>query len=98
MTVAKKVYLWASLWWCEDEVCNCYQPKIEIVKYKQVQHLRVYDRKILWRGTFCSDPDPQEWQDMVVELHAKAKEYGITLDEYFSGQKEFYEVFEGGKK
>ena len=86
-----KAYLWASLWWCQDEMCNCYQPKIEIVKYKQVHHLRVYDRKLLWAGTFQSNPTAQEWQDMLVELHDKAKEYGITLDEHFSGEKEYLE-------
>ncbi len=93
-----RVQLWARLWWCQDEICNCYQPKIEMVKPRQVAHLKTYDRKPLWQGTFCSDPTPQEFQDMVVELQTKAKEYGITLDEHYSGQRDFYEVFKGGKK
>ncbi len=86
---AGKVYLWASLWWCQDETCNCYQPKIEIVKYKQVQHLRVYDRELFWSGTFVSNPTMQEWQDILVELHDKAREHGISLNEHFLGEKEY---------
>ncbi len=96
--MSTKNYLRAYLWWCGDEVCNCYQPKIELVKPRQWSHLQVYDFKLLWAGDFHSEPEMQEMQDMILELQSKAREYGITLDEHFSGTKDFGEQFKGVKK
>lgn len=71
----------ASMWHCGDEVCNCFEPQIDLVlpgmAFPLVQRFKV------WRGTFHSDPDFEEMQAMRSELMEGSVKFGIPMDEEF---------------
>jgi len=78
MSEPRKPYLYASVWWCEDEVCDCHQPKIERIDTNPVDR-RFITRTTIWRGTFVSEPTAEECDQMVSELKAEAGRREIPL-------------------
>lgn len=71
----------ATMWHCGDDVCNCWQPQIDLVlpgfQFPVIQRFEV------WRGTFISDPEFKEMQAMRKELAEEAAKLGIPMDEEF---------------
>ena len=75
----KTPWIVASMWHCVDEECNCYQPQIDLVTpgvgYPWVKRYEI------WRGTFISDPYPDERMKQQDELREAAAKFKIELDE-----------------
>lgn len=67
----------ASIWWCADEVCDCYQPTINL-RTPNLTVGRPWMRTTnLWEGTLRSQPSPAEWDEMEDELEAACEASGI---------------------
>lgn len=45
----------ARIWWCEDEVCDCTQPVIELVTPNRRQGYPWVFRTNVWEGRFLTD-------------------------------------------
>lgn len=58
----------ARLWWCEDELCDCYQPQIDRITPNREAGYPWIRREAIWRGTFHSSPDAKEFAQMKREL------------------------------
>lgn len=74
-------YLVAEIWRCGDEVCDCWQPQITLISPHDPPMPPWIRRDRKWEGTFISDPDNSELQDIRSELRTAAAKYGIVLDE-----------------
>lgn len=83
----EKPYLEARLWWCEDEVCDCTQPQIDLCEPNWEAGYPWIKRKTVWEGTFHSEADREESENQRAELIKKAAEMGIPLDEDLYGTK-----------
>ena len=75
-------HVYAEMWWCGDEVCDCHQGQI-------IRNTPNFDsgwpwvhRDVLWRGKFVSEPTPEEMDEMVAELAAECVRRGIERHEY----------------
>ena len=73
----EKIRLVAEMWWCGDDVCNCYQPKIDRISPNREAGRPWIRRKEVWRGTFYSEPSNDEFAEMEKELKEAKKKYGI---------------------
>ena len=63
-----------SVWWCEDDVCDCTQPRITAwFKHRDGSHW--YVPVIVWEGEFRSDG---AWSEANAEL-AQALAYLIVV-------------------
>lgn len=74
-------YLVAEIWGCGDEVCDCYQPQITKILPHVPPRPPWIRREKVWEGTFHSQPEPEEWEQMKRELREAAAANGITLKE-----------------
>ncbi len=63
-----KVYVKANMWYCGDEVCNCTQPRIEIMGPNPLTAIRSWSFVRLWEGTFRSDGERDMLRAQRVEL------------------------------
>lgn len=79
MREERRSYLYAHIWWCGDEVCDCTQPVIERFAPNPLDS-RFWKQERLWEGTFHTQATLEEASEQVRELEAAAKQYGIELD------------------
>lgn len=64
------------IWWCGDEYCDCYQPRIvEMVPNKRFPGLLV--ERTVWEGTFKSGPNGIEYDELRRELADECARRGI---------------------
>jgi hypothetical protein len=56
----KKTRIIAHMWHCGDEICNCYQPKIERITPNKNNDFPWIERELLWSGTFCTDGEDSD--------------------------------------
>lgn len=87
---SERTFLMARIWWCEDEVCDCYQP--EILKYIPAPPGQWRRTEVVWKGEFVSQPDLEDRERIRAELLAEAAKYGISINqELWAGEKEVEE-------
>ncbi|HEX6512702.1 MAG TPA: hypothetical protein VF157_10410 [Chloroflexota bacterium] len=80
----------AYAWWCDDEVCDCTLPVVELVTPRQLNRWSArfgWDCKRLWEGTFHSQATVEDANEQRRELRAAAARYGITLDAGLHGSR-----------
>jgi len=80
--------LYAHIWWCGDEVCNCTQPEVEEIRPNREAGYPWVHRVALWKGTFCSDAEREERDLQRTEIEVAAMEYGIVLNENLAGGRD----------
>lgn len=73
----RKPFRRAYVWWCGDEVCDCYQARIE--------HLRPnpaggWFRETVWKGAFITDGG---YAACLTELSAEADRRGLPLGDSY---------------
>ena len=79
--VPRPPYLIAEIWGCGDEVCDCWQPQITLIKPHNPPRPPWILRETVWEGTFRSWPELAEWDAMRAELRAAAAARDIPLRE-----------------
>jgi hypothetical protein len=75
--------IYASMWGCDDEVCDCHQPMVELLTPNTNAGAgRPWIRRTtLWAGTFVSGPDAGEWNSLHAELAEAATRFNVTLSD-----------------
>lgn len=78
-------YVVAHIWFCGDEECACYQPRVEQVSPNREAGYPWMRRETLWEGTFVTTegtwggwPDGIDFGALVSELKQAAQEYPVT--------------------
>lgn len=80
--------LQAYVWWCQDEVCDCNQPVVELVQRHPTLGGTACKTTRLWEGKYISEPDADEWLEQRAELTFAASRFHIKLDpETWSGER-----------
>jgi len=74
-------YLIAELWWCGDETCDCVQPQITLITPNHPYYPPWIKRETKWMGTYHSQPEPEEMEQMKQELREASKKFGIPFNE-----------------
>ncbi len=76
----------AYQWWCQDEVCDCYQAVIELV-YPNLKAGYPWIRRVRqWEGTFHSEPDHEEFNNQERQLIGASWWFGIPLERGLVGE------------
>lgn len=77
----------ARLWYCEDDVCRCYQPQIDRIVPNLGAGYPWIKREIVWRGYFISDPSSDELDELLAQLKAECLKLGIPLENSGYGRR-----------
>ena len=89
MSDPRPPYMVAEIWHCGDEVCDCYQPQITLIKPHNPPMPPWIVREQRWAGAFFSQPGEEEWVQMKTELREACLRFGIALhEETMTGMKE----------
>lgn len=75
----------ARLWWCGDEVCDCYQPMIERMRPNLAAGYPWITRERVWEGTF--DSGGEHLDRLRAELRQAAVIHGITVNDKDYGER-----------
>lgn len=58
-----------SVWWCEDDYCDCYQVQVvRVYRHKLSSHLGAVHNVTIWQGSFFSQPDDDDRRVMIAEF------------------------------
>ena len=66
--------VYASIWWCGDDVCDCYQPQIETIEPNIIAGPPWLKRERIWHGEFVSGPCGDDIRRLRKELADKIRE------------------------
>lgn len=72
--------LHAEWWWCEDEVCNCHQPRIVMRSIHRYGTPGWKPPLIVDKGPFRSGPEADDWNEMVAWMVDACKKYGLEFE------------------
>ena len=84
----EKTWVQVYMWHCGDDYCSCTQPVVERITPNILAGFPWIKRERLWEGAFHSEADSEDRKQQEESLKEKAKEYGVTLDEFLYGIKE----------
>ena len=87
MNEREKIAAWrrptleASMWWCGDDDCDCWQPQIDRLTPNFKGGYPWIHREEVWRGDFHSQPEASEWAAQLQQLRDAAAQHGVPLTE-----------------
>lgn len=73
MMTWEDTYEESYIWYCGDEICDCYQPVIEEVSPNRKAGHPWVKRRRVWEGTFFSRPHLEEHKEMAEELRIELR-------------------------
>jgi len=81
------------LWWCQDEVCDCTQPMVDVILPNVYPfQSKALQRQNIWKGNFQSEYggrlESEEYEQRDKELKAAAKLFNVTLNENNQGERQ----------
>jgi len=65
---------YGSIWWCGDDICDCYQPQIEHISPNNIAGPPWLRRETLWTGEFITGASWEEKRQIRKELADKMRE------------------------